>query len=431
MKAIQHLPVTNLPVRAIPQQQASSGDQHLLFHRIYQQIDVYGKNNGLTDVLPAFPEQLMSRNGELEQPLEPYRGQPALSVGSFTPVTMHLGKASYSDFAWSDIGRTFSAQMSLQGPDSVRADAVSQYQVTPEVTELADGRNERLRAVSDISSQTILPGNSSKQLSQARLRSSGSESLSIDRTLFTGDSKTLNGIHGQGAALTNDAFSQTEQPQGIVAKAADPFLPEVHPLIDQEKIREQLRFNLIPPSEAESIHGNQVSHGGKLNVPASVEANAGNMQQKAIANSHREVIFPQPLSPQRLGTELIQMLRKGETGLEIRLDPPELGRLSLSVSLDAESLALQVTASSTTTRDLLLNQSERLRQVLAEHNVDLSELSVDVHSGQGGQAGRHQVANMAASETLLQADWGRDNVEYLSGAQLFRSGGGRLLDHFV
>ncbi|WBA82552.1 flagellar hook-length control protein FliK [Endozoicomonas sp. GU-1] len=429
MAAIQHLPATNLPVPAVPQHQAPSGDQHLLFHRIYQQMDASGNTNGLTDVLPAFPEQLMPRNGELEQPLEPYGGQPALSAGSFTPAIMHLGKASCSDLASSDIGRAFSTQISLQGADSVRAGAVSQYPVSPEVAELADGRNQGLRTVADISNQTMLPGNSSRQLSQAQLRGSGSEPLFIARTLFTGDSKTLNGIHGQGAALPNDAFSQTEQPQGIVTKAADPFLPEVHPLISQVKIREQAHFNLTPFSEAEPIHGNQVSHGGKLHVPASVEANTETLQQKAI--SHREVIFPQSLSPQRLGTELIQMLRKGETGLEIRLDPPELGRLSLSVSLDAESLSLQVTASSATTRDLLLNQSERLRQVLAEHSVDLSELSVDVHSGQGEQAGRHQAANMAASETLLQADWGRDNVEYLSGAQLFRSGGGRLLDHFV
>lgn len=72
MAAIQHLPATNLPVPAVPQHQAPSGDQHLLFHRIYQQMDASGNTNGLTDVLPAFPEQLMPRNGELEQPLEPY-----------------------------------------------------------------------------------------------------------------------------------------------------------------------------------------------------------------------------------------------------------------------------------------------------------------------------------------------------------------------
>lgn len=174
---------------------------------------------------------------------------------------MHLGKASCSDLASSDIGRAFSTQISLQGADSVRAGAVSQYPVSPEVAELADGRNQGLRTVADISNQTMLPGNSSRQLSQAQLRGSGSEPLFIARTLFTGDSKTLNGIHGQGAALPNDAFSQTEQPQGIVTKAADPFLPEVHPLISQVKIREQAHFNLTPFSEAEPIHGNQVSHG--------------------------------------------------------------------------------------------------------------------------------------------------------------------------
>ncbi|USE39610.1 flagellar hook-length control protein FliK [Endozoicomonas sp. SCSIO W0465] len=428
MEAVQHLSVSNLPMQGVLQPQAS-GDQHPLFHQIYQQIDVSGKKDALIDVPPAFSEPLMSLNREFDESSEPYGGQPFFTAGSYTPAVMNLNEVSDAGVVLSGIGLSVSAQMVLPGDDSVRVETVSQYQVSPEAAKLTDGRNERHRVITDISNQTMLPGNNSRSLPQTLSRDSESEPSSIDRKYFAGDWKTLTGNHG--AALPDDAFIEAGQQQVFVNKVANPVRPEVHLLIDQVKGGDQASLNQNLVTGTEPVQGNQVSHAVKVNASAPGEFSAATTQQQFVVGSHREVMLPQSHFPQRLGTELIQILRKGESGLEIRLDPPELGRLSLTVSLDAESLSLQVTASSATTRDLLLNQSERLRQVLAEQHVDLSELSVDVHSGQGGQAGRHQAANMAASETLLQADWGSDNVEYLSGAQLFRSRGGRLLDHFV
>lgn len=427
MEAVQHLSVSNLPMQGVLKPQAS-GDQHPLFHQIYQQIDVSGKKDALIDP-PAFSEPLISLSREFDESFEPYDGQPFFTAGSYIPAVMHLNEVSGAGVASSGIGQSLSAQMVLPGDDSVRAATVSQYQVSPGAEKWTDGRNERHRVTTDISNQTMLPGSSSSPLPQTLSRDSESEPSFIDRKYFAGDWKTLTGNHG--AALPDDAFIEAGQQQVFVNKVANPVRPEVHSLIDQVKGGDQIRFNQTLVTGAEPVQGNQVSHAVKLNASAPGEFSAATTQQQFVVGSHRDVMLPQSLFPQRLGTELLQILRKGESGLEIRLDPPELGRLSLSVSLDAESLSLQVTASSATSRDLLLNQSERLRQVLAEHNVDLSELSVDVHSGQGGQAGRHQAANMAASETLLQADWGSDKVEYLSGAQLFRSRGGRLLDHFV
>ena len=428
MEAIHSLPVSPPPIQGILQQQAASGDQNFLFHQVYQQIDTSVKSNALIDILPTLPEQLMPWNKGLEQPSESDGGQPFFSGTSFTPAVMHLNTAPYPDVASSVIGPALSAQMSLRGSGSVRLGTVSQHQTSPEVTELINGRDEQHRAISDTSSQVILPGNGLKYLPQSLFRDSDSEPLPFDRKYFVGNSKTLTANHG--AVLENDTFIQNEQRPGLIDKVANSVRPEAHFLIDQVTVREQLPL-MSQVTEAEPIHANQASHTVKQNISASVESRTESLQQKAISGSYREVAFPQSVFPQRLGTEVIQMLRKGEAGLEIRLDPPELGRLSLSVSLEAESLSLQVTASSAMTRDLLLNQVDRLRQVLAEQNMDFSELSVDVHSGQGGQAGRHQATEAAASETLLLADWGSENPEYLSGAQLFRSRGGRLLDHFV
>ncbi len=329
MNTVQHLPVSNLPMHVTLQQQAASGDQNFLFHQIYQQIDTFGNSNPLIDIRSTLTEQWVSWNREIEQPLEPNDGQPFFSVSSFPPAVMHLNKISYSDLASPVIGQALSAQMSFRGSDSVRVGTVNQHQASPEVKELTERRDERHRAISDTSNQTIFPGNGLKQLPQSLLGAPESDPLHIDKKHFVGASKTLTANHG--VLLENNVFIQNKQQPGIIDKMTNSVRPEAHFLIDQVTVREQVP--LMPQvAEADLVNASHASHTIKQNVSVSVESSAEPHQQKAISGSYREVSFPQSLFPQRLGTEVIQMLRKGEVGLEIRLDPPELGRLSLSVS---------------------------------------------------------------------------------------------------
>lgn len=68
----------------------------------------------------------------------------------------------------------------------------------------------------------------------------------------------------------------------------------------------------------------------------------------------------------------------------IRLDPPELGRLELTVRLDGDHLSVQINANHAQLRDALLQTGERLRAALMPQHA--GGVSVDV--GQGSDEGR-------------------------------------------
>lgn len=70
----------------------------------------------------------------------------------------------------------------------------------------------------------------------------------------------------------------------------------------------------------------------------------------------------------------------------IRLDPPELGRLELTVKLDGDRLNVQLNVTNPAVRDAMIQSMERLRMSLAPHHAG----GVEVNVGQGGEQGQHE-----------------------------------------
>lgn len=68
----------------------------------------------------------------------------------------------------------------------------------------------------------------------------------------------------------------------------------------------------------------------------------------------------------------------------IRLDPPELGRLELTVKLDGDRLNVQLNVTNPAVRDAMIQSVERLRMSLAPHHAG----GVEVNVGQGGEQGQ-------------------------------------------
>lgn len=65
----------------------------------------------------------------------------------------------------------------------------------------------------------------------------------------------------------------------------------------------------------------------------------------------------------------------------IRLDPPELGRLELTVRLEGDRLNVQLNATNPAVREALIQSMERLRMSLSPHHTG----GVEVNVGQGGE----------------------------------------------
>ncbi|WP_429121551.1 flagellar hook-length control protein FliK [Aeromonas allosaccharophila] len=98
----------------------------------------------------------------------------------------------------------------------------------------------------------------------------------------------------------------------------------------------------------------------------------------------------------------------------IRLDPPELGRLELTVKLDGDRLSVQLNVTNPAVREAMIQSMERLRMSLAPHHAGGVEVNVGQGSEQGQQerwqqekilAGRRQWQDDPDSQWETVHDW--------------------------
>ncbi|WP_115719431.1 flagellar hook-length control protein FliK [Gallaecimonas mangrovi] len=96
----------------------------------------------------------------------------------------------------------------------------------------------------------------------------------------------------------------------------------------------------------------------------------------------------------RLHLQMNQQIKEAR----VRLDPPELGRVDMTVRLDGDKLSVHLQASQPQVRDMLHQQLDRLRLDLAHHHGAQVEVSVGQDRGQG-QHGRDQ--EQLAAENII------------------------------
>lgn len=88
----------------------------------------------------------------------------------------------------------------------------------------------------------------------------------------------------------------------------------------------------------------------------------------------------------------------------IRLDPPELGKLELTVRLEGDKLAVQLNASHPVMREALQQHSERLRLSLVTQHGQGVEVNVGQQQQQGSGGGKHPM-----EESTILAGQRRDH----------------------
>ncbi|NLQ16541.1 flagellar hook-length control protein FliK [Marinomonas sp. M1K-6] len=98
--------------------------------------------------------------------------------------------------------------------------------------------------------------------------------------------------------------------------------------------------------------------------------------------------------------------RDGGHTAHIRLDPPELGSLTVKISVDSDSNAqVSFVAATPQARDLLEAQMGRLREMLAQQGMDLSRAEVDVsQQDASGAQERGNYRNNAANQEGVAAN---------------------------
>jgi flagellar hook-length control protein FliK len=121
-----------------------------------------------------------------------------------------------------------------------------------------------------------------------------------------------------------------------------------------------------------------------------------------------------PAWPQQLGQQLVMLSQRGgEQKVEIRLNPPELGPLTVSLKVMEQNTQIQFLAANAQVRAAVEQAIPQLREALAEQGIQLGETSVGEQSQHAGQeaagAGSHGgapgvAAGDVADEPLVEAD---------------------------
>ncbi|WP_157982240.1 flagellar hook-length control protein FliK [Oceanicella sp. SM1341] len=106
--------------------------------------------------------------------------------------------------------------------------------------------------------------------------------------------------------------------------------------------------------------------------------------------------FPLPVRPAELVAQIVSAIDRRDAGrrVELRLDPPELGRVTLHIATDDGNAVAVVTVDRPETLDLLRRHAELLQRELTDAGFRGAQLSFgssgqrSEHPGGGGQPAR-------------------------------------------
>ncbi|WP_160175102.1 flagellar hook-length control protein FliK, partial [Photobacterium sanctipauli] len=141
--------------------------------------------------------------------------------------------------------------------------------------------------------------------------------------------------------------------------------------------------NQLEPTSAGQNHtgadqGNQQSAMTAASAQSLLQARTTDQAQAATQP-------PLPLNKEQGGEQLAErmqmMLSKNLKHVDIRLDPPELGKLQIKLSMNNDQASVQFTVGNQQTRDLVEQAMPRLRELLSQQGVQLAQTSVQQDSG--------------------------------------------------
>ncbi|MGF1754376.1 flagellar hook-length control protein FliK [Vibrio makurazakiensis] len=137
------------------------------------------------------------------------------------------------------------------------------------------------------------------------------------------------------------------------------------------------------------------------------------------------------LANEQVAEKVQMMMSKNLKNLDIRLDPPELGRMQIRMSTNNDVTNVHFTVSSPQAREVIEQTLPRLREMLAQQGIQLADSSVQQQAsgqqrdgyangtGNGGQSGNNSANDVQGDENLdadvnleLNVESKRDGISY-------------------
>ncbi len=279
-------------------------------------------------------------------------------------------------------------------------------------------------------------------LTQAAVQTKDAKTSGSSPSATAVNSPQLSKAHAPQVALQNsmansaplpDAVNTTPTPQlaNTVASAA-PAVTEQALL--KASLGAKAAASLVGKSldKAETGQGGESTFAHQLAQAAGVQQNAPTGTQPRVeqANAQIPLQLNREMASDQVAERVQMMLSKNLKNIDIRLDPPELGRMQIRMNMNGDGATVHFTVANQQARDALEQSMPRLREMLAQQGVQLGDTSVQQqssnqqqnryaaggqpHSGQGGsnQSGMAE-ENLEADINLdLNVAAKRDGISY-------------------
>lgn len=357
---------------------------------------------------------------------------PATVLPETSPVLTQL-QAAPGELA------TLPALLQSEGGQTPQAQALPDVAVTAipgesvqtPVAELAES-SERLPAlISEILSQQQTIAN--KQQAQVDPSLAGGE---------VADDVMLSGSNAITATKLQKPLLQGEQPvatgpQGTADADALPLMPEPSRVAAPVQVPEgtvELEQGLGRATSAPLAETTLQTRPVETAVTA-----AGSVTERSVTASEAPAsptvvekpvtakALLEPAGPGQLGDRIMVMINRDLQQAQIRMDPPELGHLKIALAVDGDQVSVQFTASQPGLRELIIQQTDRLRQHLESQQLNLVSVDVSTDQGQDPRHPAHEYGP-SASVPLFSADVSGDEGVLPVTVQQYSAG---LLDVFA
>lgn len=139
----------------------------------------------------------------------------------------------------------------------------------------------------------------------------------------------------------------------------------------------------------------------------------GQTRAENVAAQQPPMPLTRELANEQVAEKVQMMMSKNLKQLDIRLDPPELGRMQIRMTMNNDIANVHFTVTNPQARDIIEQTLPRLREMLAQQGMQLADSSVQQQaSGQqqrqysaDGQGNGQQSSRFASSnEENLEAD---------------------------
>ncbi|RIZ56930.1 flagellar hook-length control protein FliK [Vibrio sp. PID23_8] len=148
---------------------------------------------------------------------------------------------------------------------------------------------------------------------------------------------------------------------------------------------------------------NEPQHGFAGQIQAAASHQGVNATQQARIDAAQQAQLPlqltKELANEQMAEKVQMMMSKNLKNLDIRLDPPELGRMQIRMTMNNDLANVHFTVTNPQAREIIEQTMPRLREMLAQQGMQLAESSVQQQSS-GQQQERHTTSEQNGQGAL-------------------------------